>query len=63
MHLRSIALHPERFPTRECYPFSLLILLHCPGASIHSFDRVPIASVRYEDTDHYRTMRDFMAGR
>lgn len=39
------------------------ILLACPGAVIYSFDRTPIASVAYEDTDYYRIYRDFMADR
>ncbi len=36
------------------------ILLACPGARIYSFDRVPLATVRYEDTDHYRIYHDFL---
>jgi len=36
------------------------ILLACPGATIYSFDESPIASVRYEDTEHYRVYRAFM---
>ncbi len=36
------------------------ILLSCPGAVIYSFDHVPVETVRYEDTDHYRVYRDFM---
>jgi len=39
------------------------ILLACPGASIYSFDRVPIQPVDYEATDHYQTYRRFMADR
>jgi len=39
------------------------ILLACPGATIYSFDRVPIQPVRYEQTDHYRTYRSFMIDR
>ena len=37
------------------------ILLSCPGARIFCFDRVPIQPVIYEQTDHYRLYRDFMA--
>jgi predicted ATPase len=37
------------------------ILLACPGAAIYSFDHVPITPVRYEDTEHFRTYRDFLA--
>ncbi len=36
------------------------ILLSCPGATIYSFDHAPIQAVEYEDTEHYRTYRDFM---
>lgn len=39
------------------------ILLSCPGATIYSFDRSPIASVAYEETDHYSIYKDFMGGR
>jgi len=37
------------------------ILLACPGATIYNFDRVPIEPIAYEDTEHYRVYRDFMA--
>ncbi|MDY6823004.1 MAG: AAA family ATPase [Thermodesulfobacteriota bacterium] len=30
------------------------IILACPWAVIYSFDQVPLASIRYEDTDHYK---------
>ena len=36
------------------------ILLACPGAVIYSFDRTPVETVGYEDTDHYRVYRKFM---
>lgn len=36
------------------------ILLACPGATIYSFDDSPIASVPYENTDHYRVYKNFM---
>ena len=36
------------------------ILLACPGATIYTFDRVPIQEVAYRDTEHYRLYRDFM---
>ena len=39
------------------------ILLACPGATIYSFDRAPIEPIRYEDTDHYRVYKEFMADR
>ncbi len=37
------------------------ILLACPQASIYSFDQVPIRSLDYEETTHYRLYKDFMA--
>ena len=37
------------------------ILLACPGASIYSFDHAPVIEIAYEDTEHYRVYRDFMA--
>jgi predicted ATPase len=39
------------------------ILLACPGAQIMSFDHVPIKAVAYEDTEHYRIYKAFMADR
>lgn len=39
------------------------ILLALPGADIFSFDRAQIGTVQYEDTDHFRIYRDFMANR
>jgi predicted ATPase len=36
------------------------ILMAFPGATILSFDRVPIAPVRYEDLDHVTITRDFL---
>ena len=36
------------------------ILLACPGATIYSFDQIPITPVAYEDTEHYKTYRDFL---
>jgi len=36
------------------------ILLACPAATIYSFDRVPIAPISYEQTDHYKVYRSFM---
>jgi predicted ATPase len=36
------------------------ILLSCPGATIYSFDSVPIAPIRYRETDHYKIYKDFM---
>jgi len=39
------------------------ILLACPGATIYSFDHVPVRPVRYEETQHYETYSRFMADR
>jgi predicted ATPase len=39
------------------------ILLACPGAEILSFDRIPISRIAYEDTEHYRVYKQFMAER
>jgi predicted ATPase len=39
------------------------ILLSCSGATIYSFDHVPIRCVAYEETEHYRVYRDFMQGK
>lgn len=36
------------------------ILMAFPGATILSFDRVPIAPVRYEDLEHVTITRDFL---
>lgn len=39
------------------------ILLALPGASIYSFDHIPIQEIGYEDTDYYRIYRDFLNDR
>lgn len=39
------------------------ILLACPGARIYSFDHATVREVPYEETDHFRTYRDFMTKR
>jgi predicted ATPase len=39
------------------------ILLACPDAVIYSFDGASIRKVHYEETEHYRIYRDFMADR
>jgi predicted ATPase len=39
------------------------IFLSCPGATLYNFDRAPIRTVHYEDTEHYRTYKDFMGHR
>ncbi len=36
------------------------ILLACPGAQILSFDEIPVRSIGYHDTDHYRIYKEFM---
>jgi predicted ATPase len=37
------------------------ILLACPGAEIFSFDENPVKQIDYEDTDHFRIYKEFMA--
>jgi predicted ATPase len=37
------------------------ILLACPGATIFNFDAAPLSPIAYEDTEHYRVYKDFMA--
>jgi predicted ATPase len=39
------------------------ILLACPGATIYSFDEIPVRQVAYEETEHYRLYKDFMNDR
>jgi len=39
------------------------ILLACPDADILNFNRLPLASIEYEDTDYFRIYRDFMNNR
>jgi predicted ATPase len=39
------------------------ILLACPGATLYSFDRIPIAPVAYEETDYYRIYKEFLNNR
>lgn len=36
------------------------ILLACPGATIYSFDHVPVKTVRYQETTHYQLYKRFM---
>ncbi|HPF52205.1 MAG TPA: AAA family ATPase [Draconibacterium sp.] len=36
------------------------ILLACPEATIYSFDKMPVSSVQYEDTEHFKVYRDFL---
>jgi len=36
------------------------ILLACPGATIYSFDHIPVKEVVYKQTDYYRVYKDFM---
>jgi predicted ATPase len=37
------------------------ILLACPQAEILSFDASAVEQITYEDTDHYRIYKNFMA--
>ncbi|MBN1147024.1 MAG: AAA family ATPase [Anaerolineales bacterium] len=39
------------------------ILLACPGATIYSFDHVPLQAVEYEQTEHYQLYYHFMTDR
>jgi predicted ATPase len=39
------------------------ILMACENATIYSFDHVPLQAIEYEETDHYRTYRDFLMDR
>jgi predicted ATPase len=39
------------------------ILLACPGATIYSFDRIPIGRVAYEETEHFKIYRSFLEDR
>jgi predicted ATPase len=36
------------------------ILIACPGATIYSFDYVPVKKLAYTETDHYRLYKQFM---
>jgi predicted ATPase len=36
------------------------ILLACPGATIYSFDDVPVKSIDYHETEHYKVYKEFM---
>ncbi len=36
------------------------ILLACPGATIYSFDHIPVKVVNYEDTEYFRIYKDFL---
>ncbi|MEA3443010.1 MAG: AAA family ATPase [Chloroflexota bacterium] len=36
------------------------ILMACPGATIFSFDYIPVKPVRYEETEHFQIYKDFM---
>ncbi|GBF34789.1 ABC transporter, ATP-binding protein [Desulfocucumis palustris] len=39
------------------------ILLALPGATIYSFDHIPVKQVPYEKTEHYLVYRDFLNNR
>jgi predicted ATPase len=39
------------------------ILLGCPGATIYSFDHIPLRRVEYEQTEHYRIYSGFLQDR
>jgi len=39
------------------------ILLACPGATIYSFDHIPVRAIEYEETEHYKVYRSFLIDR
>jgi predicted ATPase len=39
------------------------ILLACPGATIYSFDHIPVEPLHYEQTEHYQIYASFMKNR
>ena len=39
------------------------ILLACPGATIYSFDDIPVKLMRYEDTAYYQVYKEFLENR
>jgi predicted ATPase len=99
MYVKNVTFHPDWYPGREHFPFTLdepetalsprtqievldlpgrmsaashvqfviathlPILLSCPGATIYSFDQVPIAPIPYEQTDHYKRYKAFLTDR
>lgn len=36
------------------------ILLGCENATIYSFDQMPVTTIQYEETEHYKVYRDFL---
>ncbi|MDB9823340.1 AAA family ATPase [Deltaproteobacteria bacterium] len=39
------------------------ILLACEGAIIYSFDQMPVQIIEYEETEHYKLYKNFLADR
>lgn len=39
------------------------ILLACTGATIYSFDHMPVSIIDYEETDHYQVYKQFLMAR
>ncbi len=39
------------------------ILLACPGATILSFDHVPVQPIQYEETEYYKIFKGFLTNR
>ncbi|MCF8127665.1 MAG: AAA family ATPase [Deltaproteobacteria bacterium] len=39
------------------------ILLACPGATIFSFDHVPVQPIQYEETEYYKIFKGFLENR
>lgn len=62
VHLRRVTLGVVDAPEADRFPFDVPAILPMafPGATILSFDRVPIVLVAYEDLDHVTITRDFV---
>ncbi len=39
------------------------ILLACENSTIYSFDKMPVSTVEYKETEHFRVYRDFLNNR
>ncbi|HAV10904.1 MAG TPA: hypothetical protein DCX22_04770 [Dehalococcoidia bacterium] len=53
MHLARVILHPDEFPTKECYPFNLRIFQETESIAF-------VRTTSYKDTEYYRIYRDFL---
>lgn len=45
----------------QAHPAHSPILMACPNATIYAFGEYGIREIAYEDTEHYRVTRDFLA--